>query len=266
MSSSKEIPEYNGWDLESNSFPPERVTASEQRLILLSHIVRTFGIGVALIINFIVFIPCFIFGILPILIKKRLGKISTSDYPNLTPAVPTSVPVYPKRIHLALAQFRYQLPSADISPLLLSADSDFNNIPGLGTDLRIRSAVPDYLPRLSPFPYEFPNPFGAVVDHLTPTIQHIKPGFMCKDCGGKDFQHCAVPQIIAKDTSEDEVLEMKKTVAVNSLEGTPIYGRGLTSSLMIPGGGCGEKGCNVLQRTKTWENLRHSMYSPPNSL
>src|SRR5271165_3169124 len=105
MSTNEKISECypdNDRDLESNTFGPEPLlTASDQRLILFSHIIRAFGITIALVINAIIFTPFFIFGILPILLKTHFSKISTSIYPRLAPTTSNDVLVHPKRIFLS---------------------------------------------------------------------------------------------------------------------------------------------------------------------
>jgi hypothetical protein len=252
----------NGRDLESNAFAPEPPTASEQWLMLLSHIVRTFGIGFALIINLIVYVPFFIFGILPVLIKKRFGNSSNSDYPYLAPRIPNRVPpVHPIPIFFSQGQSHCELSSADISPLLLSCNSDANNIPGLGNDFGICSDDPKYFPSLTPPAYDSLGPIDRPFIRHVRTTQTPQPYLMCKDCGSKDVEHCAESHLTVEDESVDGGLTMKETRAVDSLEGTPRYGAGLASGMMIPGSSRVEEGNYVLQRTKTWENVQHAMCS-----
>src|SRR5277367_2561130 len=115
-------------DLESHGFAPEFIpTAAEQRLMLFTHIIRAFGITIALMINAIVFVPFFVFGILPVLIKERFGKTSNSVHAPLAPGSPNSKTDRSRGIFFSHDYHRTKSPNRDVSPLLLSAETSISD-------------------------------------------------------------------------------------------------------------------------------------------
>jgi hypothetical protein len=233
-------------DLESHGFAPEFVpTAAEKRLMLFMHIIRAFGITLALMINAIIFVPFFVFGILPVLIKERFGKISTSVYSPLALTSPNGKTERLRGIFFSRDHHRIKSTNGDVSPLLLSADTSISDFAPYGD----RPII---------FP---PSVLGSCATYDGPTARVPQPHI--PGCGytyNGNSEACAQPDSTSEDTSEDEGLMMKKTHWVDLLKGTPRYGGGLASGLKVPGHGQDISGNTVMKREKTWENLQEAVY------
>lgn len=259
-------------DLEYHGYAPEFVpTAAEQRLMLFTHIVRAFGITIALMINAIVFIPFFVFGILPVLIKehlkKRFDKILTSVSPRLTPASPNgkkerALGIFSNHDHRLTKR-----PNGDVSPLLLSADSSISDFAPYGERAIIFRDIKEDFPQLSTPVVEFPSGLAGFPNYEGPVVQITQPHVKSSGCiSQENSQGCAQPDNTIEDTSEDEGLMMKATHSVDLLEGTPKYGGGVASGLKVLGRGQGVAGNTVMKREKTWENLQEAVYPTSNLL
>jgi hypothetical protein len=237
-------------DLESHGFAPEFVpTAAEKRLMLFMHIIRALGITLALMINAIIFVPFFVFGILPVLIKERFGKISTSVYP---PLALTSPKGKTERLRGIIKST-----NGDVSPLLLSADTSISDFAPYGDRPIIVPNIREDFPPLPGPVLEFPSVLGSYATYDGPTTQVPQPHI---PGSGYTSEACAQPDNTSEDTSEDEGLMMKKTHWVDLLKGTPRYGGGLASGLKVPGHGQDISGNTVMKREKTWENLQEAVY------
>jgi hypothetical protein len=243
-------------DLESHGFAPEFVpTAAEQRLILFMHIIRAFGITLALMINAIIFVPFFVFGILPVLVKERFGKISTSVYSPLALTSPNGKTERLRGIFFSRDHHRIKSTNGDVSPLLLSADTSISDFAPYGDrPINFPNIREDFPPLPGPVA-EFPSVLGSYATYDGPTTQVPQPHIP-----GSGSEACAQPDTTSEDTSEDEGLMMKKTHWVDLLKGTPRYGGGLASGLKVPGRGQDISGNTVMKREKTWENLQEAVY------
>ena len=249
-------------DLESHGFAPEFIpTAAEQRLMLFTHIVRAFGITIALMINAIVFVPFFVFGILPVLIKEHFIKTSSSVYPYLAPKNPKGKKGRAQGIFFSHDHRHTKSRNGDVSPLLLSADSSISDFAPYGDRPTIFCDVREDLPRLPGPVIDFPSVLGGYATYDGSTVQVTQPHISSSDCTyNGSSQSCAQSDARTEDTSEDEGLMMKDTHSVGMWEGTSKYGGSVASGLKVPGRGQGVAGNTVMKREKTWENLQEAAY------
>jgi hypothetical protein len=249
-------------DLESHGFAPEFIpTAAEQRLMLFTHVIKAFGITIALMINAIFFVPFFVFGILPVLIKERLGKISTSVYPPLAPTSPSGKKGRARGIFFSHDHQRTESPNGDVSPLLLSADSSISDFAPYGDRPTILSGVREDFPPLPGPMIEFPSVLGGYATYDGPAVQVTQPHIPGTNCiyNGNPESYAQLDNT-AEYTSEDEGLLMKGTYSVDLLKGTPRHGGCLASGLKVPSHGQSVSGNMVMKREKTWENLQEAVY------
>jgi hypothetical protein len=228
--------------------------------MLFTHIIRAFGITIALMINAIIFLPFFVFGILPVLVKKSFGKISTSVYPPLAPTNLNGIVERSRGKFLSHGKYRTESPNGDVSPLLLSADSSVSDFAPYGDRAIIFCNFRDDFQRLSGPGFDLPSVLGGYATYDGPTTQVTQPRVPRSDCTGTgNSQDCTKPDNAIEDTSEDEGLLMKGTHSVDSLNGTRSR-RGLASGLKVPSHDQGVGGNTVMKREKTWETLQDAVY------
>jgi len=248
-------------DLESHGFAPEFIpTAAEQRLMLFTHIIRAFGITIALMINAIIFIPFFVFGILPLLIKKRFG--SSPSYPLLGSTNFNDKTERSQGIFFSHDHDRTKSPNGDVSPLLLSADTSISDFAPYRERAAIFRDVQEDLPRLPGPMIDFQSTVGGYPANDRPTIQVTRPSTPNTGATSNRSSHGSTKSDDGiEDTAEDECLVMKNTNSVDLLAGSPKFGSGHASGLDIPGHGPDTGGNMVMKREKTWENLQEAVYS-----
>jgi hypothetical protein len=248
-------------DLESHGFAPEFIpTAAEQRLMLFTHIIRAFGITIALMINAVIFVPFFVFGILPVLVKNHFSQNSIFVYPPLAPTSPNGKKERARGIFFSHGHHRTESPNGDVSPLLLSADSSISDFAPYGDRPTIFCDIREDLSRLPEPVIDFPSVLGGHAIYDGPSVQVTQPhtsSSSCPDNGSP--QGFTPPDSTTEDASEDEGLMMKETHSVDLLEVTPEYGGGVASGLKVPGHGHGVTGNTVMKREKTWENLQEAV-------
>lgn len=244
-------------DLESHGFAPEFVpTAAEQRLTLFTHIVRAFGITIALMINAILFVPFFFLGILPVLIKKRFR--SSPVYSLLV----TSLNGKAKRtrgIFYSHDHRHTQSQDGDVSPLLLSADTSVSDFAPYREHAVIFRDVREDFARLPGPMIEFPSIVGGYATYDGPVVTQSR----IPSCGSSyngSSRGSRKSDNGMGGTAEDEALMMKSTHPVDFLNGTPKFGSRHASSLKIPGHGQDAGGNVLIKREKTWENLQEAVY------
>lgn len=243
-------------DLESHGFAPEFVpTAAEQRLHLFTHIIRAFGITIALMINAIIFVPFFVFGILPLLIKKHFGV--TPDDPLLAPTSLSSRTERSQGIFFSRNHRRTKSPNGDVSPLLLSADTSISDFAPYGERAAIFRDVQGNYARLPGPVIDIPSVIGRYATCDEPVIhvtQPSTPGLGFTPYGSS--RGSAKSDDGTEGMTDDEGLVMKNGHSVHLLVGTSKFGSGHTSGLNIPGHGPDAGGNTVMKREKTWENLQ----------
>jgi hypothetical protein len=247
-------------DLESHGFAPEFVpTAADQRLMLFTHIIRAFGITIALMVNAIIFIPFFVFGILPLLIRKRFG--SSPSYPLLGSTNFNDKTERSQGISFSHDHHRTKSPNGDVSPLLLSADTSISDFAPYRERAATSGDVQEDLPRLPGPMIDFPSTVGGYPANDRPTIQVTRPSTPNTGATSNRSSHDSTKSDDGiEDTVEDECLVMKNTNSVDLLAGSPKFGSGHASGLDIPGHGQDTGGNTVMKREKTWENLQEAVY------
>jgi hypothetical protein len=229
--------------------------------MLFTHIVRAFGITIALMINAIVFVPFFVFGILPVLIKEHFIKTSSSVYPSLAPDNPKGKKEHARGIFFSHDHHHTKSPNGDVSPLLLSADSSISDFAPYGDRPTIFCDVREDLPSLPGPVIDFPSVLGGYATYDGPTVQVTQPHIPSSGCTyDGSTQGCAQSDTTTEVASEDEGVMMKDRHSVDLWEGSPKYGGGVASGLKVPGRDQGVAGNTVMKREKTWENLQKAVH------
>jgi hypothetical protein len=224
--------------------------------MLFTHVIRAFGITVALMINAIVFIPFFVFGILPLLIKKRFG--SSPSYPLLGSTDFNDKTERSQGIFFSHDHHRTKSPNGDVSPLLLSADTSISDFAPYRERAAIFRDVQEDLPRLPGPMIDFPSTVCGHPTNDRPIIQVTRPSTPNANTTNSHGSTKSDDEI--EDTVEEDCLVMKNTNSVDLLAGSPKFGSGHASGLNIQGHGQDTGGNMVMKREKTWENLQEAVY------
>jgi hypothetical protein len=220
-------------DLESQDFAPEFVpTAADQWLRLFTHILRAIGFIIALTFNAIIFVPFFVFGILPNFIKKCFN--STTVHPTLAPRNINGPKERSRGIFYSHGRRRIQSPDSDVSPLLLSADTSVSDFAPYGQRAASFRDTQDTFAQLPDPMIDFPSIAGGFATFDGPTITVTQP-----PTPSLAYTPYGSSRSSAKsdDGMEDEGLVMKNTHSVDLLVGKPKFGKGHASGMNIPGHG-----------------------------
>lgn len=262
-------------DLEANGVgrvvAPEYIdTPTEHFLVLVTHIVKAVGMTLALAINGVLFIPFFLFAILPLVLKKQFGYCSR----------PSSSRLAASKRPMAKRDWNHDFfgrhsgccgtgtvdQDADVSPLLLAADAGFDLV-GFRSgkaDSRSQSSSSGHSNSSSPPPPSAICTRCAARIHFerrnlaTQYVKeaYCKTGRILRTREPEDAGPSAPPTILLSHTlPAADVLMMK---GCNCGGG---HDSAVASGLRLPGyaSGMGSEERTIMKRAKTWENLQHAV-------